>query len=152
MSKTKKRKQNIGIVGSYARTQRMIGSNRGQADRARFADKIAKDAVILDSQISQENGSPSSAEDNIIVLKENEPLDLGYSQEELDERRREVFEGELSLDANVKQLFELTRDGKPTPSEYKNKLLQPEVKAEDMFDAIKLGIKAWAPSLLSKER
>lgn len=75
-----------------------------------------------------------------------------YSPEELEERKVKVMIGEANLPSAVRLLFEQTRDGKPISEDYRSELLQPLVEGKDIFEAISLGIKAWAPTLLSKER
>ena len=151
MSKNRGKKPYSGIVNSHVRTLRRMALNSEQPFVGHLDSNVAENINNSVSLESSENISVLNVERNAIVLKVNETLHLGYSRQELDEREMEVLRGEMSLPVNVRQLFELTRDGKPTPPDYESKLLQPEVRAEDMANAIRLGIKAWAPSILSKE-
>jgi hypothetical protein len=145
MPKSKKGKQNQGIVSSYTRARNNLAISREQSDRIRFAEKTVEDSKRM------EPINPPD-ENNLTLLRDTEPVTLGYTQEMLDARKIEVMRGEMSLPSDVKLLFELTRDGKAVTPEYESELKLPHVKAEDMADAIELGIKAWAPSLFSKER
>lgn len=63
----------------------------------------------------------------------------------------EKMKPENILSPEVFPLFELTRDNQPLPDEYKIRLLQPEVKVDQISTAVELGIKEGWAQLRSKE-
>ena len=79
-------------------------------------------------------------------------LRLGFTEEGLRERMKEVLEGVETLSDQAKELYKLTRDGKPTPEQFRDELMLSDITGDEMFEAIRLGIQAWAPTLLAKER
>lgn len=152
MSKSKGSQPKQGIVNSRTRDHQRLAEL--YVRKATQSPEI--DPGSLTRDITKLNPPPNDTEVKTSASVGEQFIEMqkfrGYTLEQLDDRMKEVFEGELMLDPSVRLLFELTRDGIPASAEYRNELLQPAVTYENIVGAIELGIKAWAPTLLSKER
>ncbi len=108
-----------------------------------------------------ENKTPNnlnSKEDQSIILVEGEEAEVAtLTLEEMINQLREksvkAHEDAVKLPKNVYKLFELTRDGKETPEDYRKELISSrEVSGDDIYHAIELGFEAIPHTFFSKER
>lgn len=149
MSRSKKATRSKGIVTSYSKKNEILQRARSQETflEPNLSEEIT-DYLELRSEatsnLSKNLTTESSSNRVSQALKENSTLAL---------HAKEVEEGIPLLPGKMVSLFELTRDGKKTPEWQREEILKdPEISSDDIFNAVKLGIKAWGVSIFPERR
>lgn len=149
MAKSKRPGKSKGIVTTHRRNAEALASAQLQRveDQIRFAEKRVDDLTDEKNQIV-DGIDTEPVEGKVVMFSDKEEY-----FERIERQAREVEEGVLLLPGKVMTLFEQTRDGKKTPEGQRLEILQdPEITGEDVFNAVKLGIRAWGPSFFGERK